>query len=251
MRHRVGSAKANTARKRREALATQQRKRVDLVLQKYRESLSPKPSAVTVAEMKMPGARVLEGYGSVFDLPDYQGDIVARGAFDEWLRTYNGKKAPIPLLLEHRANDPEAIMGWAQSLSVDHHGLWARFGLLAEHGEDVLEKVRSGQLDGLSIGYIVDEARHPTWTEKEKGATRILTAIRVREISLVRTPANTASRAYSVKTRAQVLAAEVRAAVDTQRRLDALCDVTEDHAMNPEDVSELQMRIDHVLGYVR
>jgi HK97 family phage prohead protease len=239
MKHAVGSPRWNRAKREQARRDAIQRERIERVLRKARQYSAPVPTAVAVTEMKMPGARVLEGYASVFDLPDYQGDIVAVGAFDEWLSTYDGDKSPIPLLLEHRSGDKDALRGWAETLIADDHGLWARFSLLPDHGEDVLAKVRSGALSGLSIGYVVEDDREPTFLETEMGAKRVLTRIHVREVSLVRTPANTASRAYSVKTRTQMLLSEVRTALAVQRGSDV---------MDADATAALSRRVGRVLA---
>jgi uncharacterized protein len=240
VKHVIGSPKWNRAKREQARRRVARRERIERILRKAREGSGRAPGAPAIAEMKMPGARLLEGYASVFGLPDYQGDIVAPDAFDEWLGSYDSQSAPIPLLLEHRWDDPDAVMGWAESIDADDHGLWARFALLPEHGEDVLAKVRSGAVSGLSIGYLVDDDREPTWPEKEKGAKRVLTRVHVREVSLVRTPANTASRAYSVKTRAQLLVSEVRASLAAQ--------LADADTMDANAVAALSRRIGRLLG---
>ncbi|CAN5365710.1 hypothetical protein BH23GEM2_BH23GEM2_20910 [soil metagenome] len=201
-------------RERRRERHEQLRERIDGLLAKSRGPAPP--SADVVAEMKMAGARVHTGYASVFGLPDYQGDIILEDAFDDWLEGFHASGGQIPLLEEHKWDDPTALRGWSQEVRADSHGLWVMFALLPEHGEQVLADVRTGRRSGLSIGHFVEDERPPTWPEREAGAQRVLTKLIVREVSLCCTPANTAARTYAVKSRGQSLIADVRSRLAEQ-----------------------------------
>jgi HK97 family phage prohead protease len=177
---------------------------------------------VAIGGEKMPGDRTLSGYGAVFNNPDYHKDIIAPGAFDAWLSWYRGGKVippplwdrrqgdPLLFLAEHKEKSAAAVLGHAEDLKTDHHGLFSLFRLLPGKGETVFRKVRSGVWDGLSIGYRAAGSRAPTWEEREWGAESVLTDVWVREISLVKTPANTLARVSGVKSRAEMLVESVR-----------------------------------------
>jgi HK97 family phage prohead protease len=205
--------------RRRAALAEKVARALDATKAQERRVVVP---GLAIGGEKMPGDRTLSGYGAVFNNPDYHKDIITPGAFDRWLRWYNGHPEFVPLLwdrrqgeplvfhAEHEEEDPRAVLGHAEQVKTDHHGLFSMFRLLPETGEAVFRKVRKGEWDGLSIGYRIIDSRPPTWEERQWGAKHVLTDVWVREISLVKTPANTAARVYAVKSRAELLVDSVR-----------------------------------------
>ena len=96
----------------------------------------------------MPQTLLIEGHASVFDLADLAGDVVRRGAFAASLR----HRTNVPMLFQHEASEPVGV--WRE-LREDHRGLYVRGELLAEgpRGRTALSLVRSGAIDGLSIGF--------------------------------------------------------------------------------------------------
>ena len=89
----------------------------------------------------------IEGYASVFNTPDLNGDIVAPGAFAKSLK----KKKPA-MLYSHAA---EAPIGRWLSLREDAYGLFAKGELIlsSPRAREVHALLEGGALDGLSIGY--------------------------------------------------------------------------------------------------
>lgn len=192
---------------------------------------------------KAAGDRTLSGYANVFGVADYQGDIVLPGAFDRWLRWYRRQTEALPLLEEHTdpEKNPAALLGYADEIKVDDYGLYASFRLLAgDVGERVVRLVRGGKADGLSIGYRADDWRAPTWEEKEHGARRTLTGVWVREISLVKYPANSPSRVTATKSASELLIERVRTGLAAQRAPEAM-----------EAQAELRTRIAFALARAR
>ena len=59
----------------------------------------------------------LAGYAALFDVPDAAKDTIRRGAF---AHTLSGRKQPVPLLWQHRAN---ARIGTVETLAEDARGL--------------------------------------------------------------------------------------------------------------------------------
>lgn len=130
---------------------------------------------------------VIEGYGSVFDVVDNGGDIVASGAFTRSLQS--GRK--VKMLAQH---DPDKIVGVWDEVSEDGNGLRVKGRLLTavEKGREAYELVKAGALDGLSIGY-------RTVKSVMKNNIRVITQAELWEVSLVTFPMNEQSRIDAVK----------------------------------------------------
>ena len=90
----------------------------------------------------------IEGYASVFNTPDLNGDIVAPGAFAKSLRM---QRKPA-MLYSHAA---EAPIGRWVSVREDSYGLFVKGELLlsSPRAREVHALLEGGAIDGLSIGY--------------------------------------------------------------------------------------------------
>ncbi len=90
----------------------------------------------------------IEGYASVFNETDLNGDVVAPGAFAKSLK----KGARVAMLYQHAA---EAPIGRWLSFREDARGLYVKGELLlaSERARDVHALIDGGAIDGLSIGY--------------------------------------------------------------------------------------------------
>lgn len=120
---------------------------------------------------------LIEGYASLFGIPDAGGDIVRAGAFARSLQ----RAAHLPMLLQHR---PGAIAGrWVRMIE-DGRGLYVR-GLV--EGRVAQGLVRDG-LDGLSIGF-----RPRLWKPRLPDG-RELIEVDLVEVSLVRSPMQARAR---------------------------------------------------------
>jgi len=139
-------------------------------------------------EKASPAPLLIEGYASLFGIPDQSGDVVRAGAFAHTLRSGGA----LPMLLQHRQG---AIAGRWTRMVEDGRGLFVR-GLIEKPG--VAQLVRGG-LSGLSIGF-----RPRVWKPRTGGG-RELIEVELVEVSLVETPM--LSRA-----RFGVVGAETRAA---------------------------------------
>jgi HK97 family phage prohead protease len=150
-----------------------ERKRVELPL----EELEPDGS--------------FSGYASLFGTVDLSNDRVERGAFARSLAERG--VAGIRMLYQHDPNEP--IGAWTQ-IREDERGLFVR-GKLAQgvkRAREVLDLMRSGALDGLSIGFRTVKARK----EAAGGIRRILEAD-LWEISVVTFPMLPGARVERVK----------------------------------------------------
>lgn len=141
---------------------------------------TPFPIADLDAETTSETGR-FEGYASLFDTPDENGDRVAPGAFSRSLAQDQGARVPsVKLLWQH---DPRAPIGVWRSITEDARGLRVVGELVlgARRGRDAAALLAAGALDGLSIGYRVRSA------EKTPVGRRLL-EVELWEISLVTFP---------------------------------------------------------------
>lgn len=138
-------------------------------------------------ELKADEAGLIEGYGSVFDVVDQGGDIVAQGAFTRSLQS--GRR--VKMLMQH---DPAKVVGVWDEMAEDGNGLRVKGRLLTtvERGREAYELVKAGALDSLSIGY-------RTVKSMDRGGRRVIMQADLWEVSLVTFPMNEAARIDAVK----------------------------------------------------
>jgi HK97 family phage prohead protease len=134
----------------------------------------------------------IQGYASVFGVVDSYGDIVERGAFAATIADHRAKGRSVPILWSHNIHEP---IGLWRTLEEDSKGLWVEGEILTEvqRGREALALVESGALDGLSIGFSVDQAEH------DRNGVRRLTQVKLWEVSLVGFPANDDARIERVQ----------------------------------------------------
>jgi uncharacterized protein len=134
---------------------------------------------------------VFEGYASVFGNRDQGGDIVAPGAFAKSLKG-RGVRG-VKMLADH---DPKARIGVWEEMREDATGLYVRGKLLTEksNGKDAYIDLKSGALDGLSIG-----GRTVSDGVDGRKRARVIKEFDLYEISLVSFPMNEMARVSSVK----------------------------------------------------
>lgn len=137
------------------------------------------------------------GYASLFDEVDLAKDVVERGAFARAIRKRGA--GGVRMLFQH---DPAEPIGIWLDLAEDERGLFVRGRLTPGVGRahEVLELMRAGALDGLSIGFRTVKARKDART----GVRRIIEAD-LWEISVVTFPMLESARVESVKGSARAL----------------------------------------------
>lgn len=124
--------------------------------------------------------RVFEGYASTFGNKDFVNDIVVAGAFKKTIEERFAKKQ-IKVLYQHY--EP---LGIPLHMEEDSKGLYVKAHISrTQLGNDVLELMRDGVIDRMSIGYdiIQDE-------KDDKAGTRLLKELKLYEFSPVTFPAN-------------------------------------------------------------
>lgn len=136
------------------------------------------------------------GYASVFGVKDSYSDIVVKGAFTESLNGWKQKGRFPAMLWMHDVSEP--IGAWTKMLE-DDNGLYVEGKLLID--ADPLAKrahahLVQGSLDGISIGYSLDEGGWEYDSEKE---AFMLKKINLWEASIVTFPANDEARVSDVK----------------------------------------------------
>ncbi len=134
-----------------------------------------------------------EGYASIFNRRDMSGDIVLPGAFRASLKARGA--AGIRMLFQH---DPAQPIGVWERLYEDARGLYVRGRLTTEvtKAREVLALMRSGAIDGLSIGFRTVKSR------RDGRNGRALAEIDLWEISVVTFPMLIEARIGKVKARA-------------------------------------------------
>lgn len=137
---------------------------------------------------------VFSGYASVFGVTDNHGDIIAPGSFARTLEERGG--AAIKLLWQHRADEP---IGFFTAIREDRRGLFVEGRLLldVQRGREAWELLKSGAIEGLSIGYTVTGSDIDPRT-----GVRTITGVDLWEISLVTFPANEEAGVTAVKQKA-------------------------------------------------
>jgi HK97 family phage prohead protease len=150
-----------------------QRKRVDLAL----EDVS--------------GDGSFSGYASLFGAVDLGRDVIEPGAFAASLKRRGA--SDVRMLYQH---DPDQPIGRWLSIREDSHGLHVegKLSLGVARAREVHELMKSGALDGLSIGFQTLRARN----EAKSGVRRILSAD-LWEISVVTFPMQPGARVTAVK----------------------------------------------------
>lgn len=142
------------------------------------------------------------GYGAVFGNVDSYGDVIQKGAFKETLREAKKAGRMPKMLLEHGmgfgALDGIPCGAWSM-MEEDEIGLKVEgslFALSTERGQYIYEGLRSGAIDGLSIGYRPKEFTYGT---KPGEPRRTLKRVDLHECSIVTFPANDRARTSGVK----------------------------------------------------
>jgi uncharacterized protein len=126
-----------------------------------------------------------------FGSPDNVGDIITKGAFN--LAVEN-----LPMLLQHRASD---LIGTWDEAKETADGLVVKGRLDMEHKRvrTVHSMIKSKQLSGLSIGFL-------TKASTRQGNNRVISALDLYEISVVRNPSHPRARITSTKSENTALA---------------------------------------------
>ena len=133
------------------------------------------------SELKVTDGTSVEGYASLFGLPDQGGDIVQNGAYSASLERLARKGHRVKMLWQH---DPAQPIGVWDEVFQDDKGLYVKGRILTEveKGREAAALIEAGAIDGLSIGYRTKRAA------KDAGGRRLLHDLELWEVSLVTFP---------------------------------------------------------------
>lgn len=134
-----------------------------------------------------------EGYGSVFGFEDSGGDVVVAGAFTESLADHKAAGTMPALLWQHNVHEP---IGVYTEMREDDRGLYVKgqLALETQRGKEAHVLLKSGALNGLSIGYMPK-----TWKFDEVKDVIELLTVDLWECSLVTFPMNSQARVSGFK----------------------------------------------------
>ena len=125
----------------------------------------------------------IAGYAALFDVPDGDGDVIAKGAFARSLAEHG--RVPLPFLWQHR---PDQAIGAVEAIAEDARGL--RVIARIDNGEGrAAAALAAGEATGLSFGY-----RARGYRRLPEG--RLLEDIDLIEVSLVTHPLQHAARVH-------------------------------------------------------
>jgi len=154
-----------------------------------------KTLAFEQAEVKFTGSQdqgIFEGYASVFDVVDSDGDVILPGAFKS---TLSGSTRQVAMFFNHKKWDIP-IGRWTH-LEEDSKGLYARGELTPGHtqADSIKAAMRHGTVGGLSVGF--------GYTANDFASTQTGKAFKnisaLREISVCTFPANEQANVISMK----------------------------------------------------
>lgn len=153
----------------------------------------------TSPEMKRAGAALaaigtdgaFEGYASLFGIADQGGDVVIAGAFRDSLARRGA--SGVKMLWQH---DPALPIGIWTAIKEDTRGLkvTGQLDLAVGKARELHALMRSGAVDGLSIGFRTERSRRDARTGQRR-----LEKIDLWEISLVTFPMLPQARVSAVK----------------------------------------------------
>lgn len=143
--------------------------------------------------------------------PDSYGDVVAKTAFDDTIKSWKESGNVLPGLYGHRMDDPDYFVAEAIDQGVDDHGWWVKgqFDMDSPKAAQVYRLVKGKRLSQLSFAFdVLDEGT----VELDDGTTaNELRKLKVYEFSFVPVGANQDTSIVAVKSAADMLTAEVKA----------------------------------------
>lgn len=154
------------------------------------------------------------GYGAVFGNRDSHDDVIVKGAFRDTLREAKKARRMPKMLLMHGMGittlDGIPVGAW-KVMDEDETGLAVEgqlFALNTERGQYIYEGLKSGALDGLSIGFKPVDFTYGSRTGEPR---RTLKKVDLKEVSIVTFGSNDKALTNSVKSAADYTPQDWRA----------------------------------------
>jgi HK97 family phage prohead protease len=146
------------------------------------------------------GSGEIEGHAAVFGNVDLQGDLILKGAFRKTLADWKRAKSKIPLVDGHLSSDSKSLLGSVTRAAEDDIGLKFRAAFSSDPDSQVVRtKALEGHLSGVSIGYLPMPGGVAFKQGDDGEIVRVLSEVRLFEISLTPVPANPEAQLTSVK----------------------------------------------------
>lgn len=163
-------------------------------------------------------ARSFTGLASTWDL-DLGGDVIRKGAFKKTLNDWRKSKRPLPLLDSHSAwGTIRAVVGKVTDAEETDEGLVATFAVMeGNDGDEIWRRVKGLYVTGLSIGYRAIKQEAPSEEDRLKGVWRILTEVKLEEISVCVWPMNPSARIDADSVKSLLEPGAIEALSDEQR----------------------------------
>ncbi|MGR3467898.1 MAG: HK97 family phage prohead protease [Shimia sp.] len=135
----------------------------------------------SVEQVTVTDGMVIEGYASLFGIPDQGGDVVQAGAYGASLTALAAAGRSVKMLWQH---DPAQPIGTWDEVREDEYGLHVKGRLLGDvaKAREAAALLAAGAIDGLSIGYRTKRAA------KDDQGRRVLSKVELWEVSLVTFP---------------------------------------------------------------
>ena len=127
----------------------------------------------------------IAGYASLYNIQDYQNDVIKPGAFDDEVHLFHKNQKKLRLFVNHNIHCPIAKI---IKLHTDGKGLYMEATIDSNsYNEDLIYQLKNDLINDLSVGII------PQKFHNEK-SLRIITKAQLLEISLVTIGANPQAR---------------------------------------------------------
>jgi len=183
------------------------------------------------------------GYASTFD-EDSMGDTILPGAFKRTLNSWRMKNRPIPVLYQHKADEP---IGATIEAMEDERGLRVKGRLLMgiAKAREAYEAAKAGVLGGLSIGFSIPR----DGATRNQDGTREIKELKLYEYSFVTFPANESAVLTGVKNDQPELREMVTLLHDIKRELRAASVATVKPVDETAPASELSTLLAEVRQY--
>jgi HK97 family phage prohead protease len=150
------------------------------------------------------GSGEVEGFAAVFGNVDMGGDIILEGAFKKTLNDWRRAKGRIPLVDGHLSASSQTLLGSVtraeERTAGETKGLWFRAKFASDpDSQKVRTKALEGHLNGVSIGYLPMPGGVNFKQGEDGEPVRVLSELRLFEISLTPIPMNPDARLSKIK----------------------------------------------------
>ena len=185
--------------------------------------------ALDVSECKAVGSAAgkgwIQGYASVFNNVDQQGDVIRPGAFAKTIneRVASGK---VKLMVQHMSHAHAAtdVIGTIAEAREDEKGLWIHADLAStKNAQEVRKLINEGHVTGLSVGFWALDCDQIALKNGQQVIE--IKEAKLAEVTVTAFPANEEATILSVKTADTVTSEldDIEGIEDDEARTEAVC----------------------------